>query len=171
MSCGTQRAGNSTPALWASCFSREAEKGRHLRKSDGSPKNKSWTSRIFVEDEAYNLRCPPSGEWWDYDRPTFVLDRREFETVGKADRSSEGWWDHCTYYADPALFHAERGRSARPACFQALDLPADATIAQVKAAFRRLSRSMHPDAGGTDHDFVRMRQSYEEALKLAAGRK
>lgn len=122
-----------------------------------------------MEDEAYNHRCPPSGEWWDYDRPTFVLDRREFETAGKAHRSSKGCWDHCTYYADPATYHAERRQTARPACFETLDLPADATIAQIKAAYRRLSRATHPDAGGTNHDFVRIRQSYEEALRIAAG--
>ncbi len=121
---------------------------------------KKTKKRIYVEDEAYDHRRPPSGEWWDYDRSTFVLDRRKFETRGRADRFSKGWWDHCTYYADPALFHAEGGNSARPACFEALNLPADATIAQIKAAYRRLSRAMHPDAGGTDHDFVRMRESY-----------
>ncbi len=131
---------------------------------------KKTKKRIYVEKKAYDRHTSPSGEWRDYDRHTFVLDRREFETVGKANRSSEGWWDHCTYYADPALFHDERGQIARPACFEALNLPADATIAQVKAAYRRLSRATHPDAGGTDHDFVRLGQSYEEALRIAAGR-
>jgi hypothetical protein len=130
---------------------------------------KKTKKRIYVEDDDYDRR-PLSGEWWDYDRSTFVLDRREFETIGKADRSSKGWWDNCTYYADPALYHAERGRSARPPCFEEMDLPVDATVAQIKSAFRRLSRSTHPDAGGTDGDFVRLRQSYEAALKIAAGR-
>jgi hypothetical protein len=130
---------------------------------------KKTKKRLYVEDDGYD-RGPSSGEWWAYDRRTFVLDRRVFDTTGKADRSSRGWWGHHTYYADPALFHAERGRSARPACFEAMDLPVDATVAQITSAFRRLSRSTHPDAEGTDCDFVRLRQSYEEALTIAGGR-
>ena len=101
---------------------------------------KKTKKRLYVEDDEYDHHRPPSGEWWDYDRPTLVLDRREFETAGKAHRSSKRWWDHCTYYADPSTYHAERRQTARPACFKALDLPADASIAQVKAAYRRLSR-------------------------------
>ena len=130
---------------------------------------KKTKKRIFVEDKAFDEHRAASGDWMDYAQSTFVLDRREFESTGKAKRSGR-WRVHRTYYADPALFHAERGRSARPACLEVLDLPTDATIAQVKAAYRRLSRAMHPDAGGTDHDFVRMRENYEDALKLAAGR-
>ena len=100
-----------------------------------------------------------------------MLDRREFETAGKAHRSSKGWWDHCTYYADPAAYHAERRQTARPACFETLDLPADASIFQIKVAYRRLSRATHPYAGGTDYDFVRLTRNYEEALRIAAGTK
>jgi hypothetical protein len=131
---------------------------------------KKTKKRLFVEHDEYDSRGPSTGEWWDYDRSTFVLDRRAFETTGKAERSRRGWWWHDTYYADPALFHAERGKSARPACFQELDLPANATIAQIKSAYRRLSRATHPDAGGTNDEFVQLGQSYEEALKIAANR-
>jgi hypothetical protein len=129
---------------------------------------KKTKKRLYVEDDEYD-RGPSSGEWWDYDQTTFVLDRREFEITGKANRSGR-WQYHCSYYADPALFHAERGRRARPACFEAMDLPADATIAQIKSAYRRLSRATHPDVGGNNDDFVQLRQNYEEALKIAAQR-
>jgi hypothetical protein len=131
---------------------------------------KRTKKRIYVEDDEYDSRGSSAGEWWEYDQTTFVLDRREFEITGKANRSLKGWWD-CTYYADPVLFRAERGKIACPACFQELDLTADATVAQIKSAYRRLSRATHPDFGGTDYDFVRLRQSYEEALKIAAGRR
>jgi DnaJ domain len=125
--------------------------------------------RLYVEDDEYDSR-PSSGEWWDYDRSTFVLDRLEFETTGKANRTGRWRW-HSTYYADPALFHIERGKLARPACFEELNLSADATVAQIKAAYRRLSRATHPDAGGTNDDFVKLVQSYEEALKVASMRR
>ena len=63
---------------------------------------KKTKKRLYVDDDEYDRR-PSSGEWWDYDRPTFVLDRREFETSGKAERSRRVWWWHDSYYADPAL--------------------------------------------------------------------
>lgn len=129
---------------------------------------KKTKKRIFVETAAFIEHRQPSGDWWDYHRSTFVLDRRDFEANGKADRTSKGWWDHCSYYADPEIFYAERRHTARPSCFEALDLPADATAAQVKAAFRRLSRATHPDAGGKAEEFVRVRRCYEEALAIAS---
>lgn len=132
---------------------------------------KKSKQRIYVEQDRYEPDRPRSGEWWDYDRPTFVLDRREFESNGKAERRSRGWWEHSTYYADPSIFRAERNRADRPACFEVLGLPAAASVAEVKSAYRRLSRTTHPDAGGTDSDFVRLVSQYEEALRIAAGRR
>ncbi len=129
---------------------------------------KKTKKRISVEDDKYDHRRPLSGEWWDYDRSTFVLDRREFEITGKANRSSKGWWDHCTYYADPEIYYAERRLTNRPDCFKALNLPADASTAEIKAAFRRLSRATHPDAGGIAEEFVRVRRCYEEAMAIAS---
>ncbi|MCA1686640.1 MAG: DnaJ domain-containing protein, partial [Planctomycetia bacterium] len=41
---------------------------------------------------------------------------------------------------------------------------------QVRAAYRARSRAAHPDAGGTDAEFVRLREAYEEALAYFAGR-
>ncbi|ODU02206.1 MAG: hypothetical protein ABS79_00765 [Planctomycetes bacterium SCN 63-9] len=124
---------------------------------------------IFVEKDAYDRSLRQSGEWWDYDRPTFVLDRLEFEASGKASRSTGGWWDR-TYYSDPVIYHAERRLVSRLPCFEALGLPADATAAQVRAAYRRLSRACHPDAGGIDSDFVRLTENYEEAMRISAVR-
>ena len=129
---------------------------------------KKTKKRIYVEDKAYDHHPLPSGEWWDYDRSTFVLDRREFEITGKANRSSKGWWDHCTYYTDPGIYCAERRLTNRPDCFKALNLPAEASTAEIKAAFRRLSRATHPDAGGKAEEFVRVRRCYEEAMAIAS---
>jgi hypothetical protein len=127
---------------------------------------KKTRRRIYVEVDRYEPDRPLSGEWRDYHRPTFVLDRRAFESDGKAERRPRGWWDHSTYYADPAVYHAEQRLTDRSACFEALGLPADASVDDVKAAYRRLSWETHPDAGGSDSDFVRLRSRYEEALRI-----
>jgi hypothetical protein len=63
-------------------------------------------TRIYIESEPYRERTAPAfGDWHDYDRPrTFCLDRREFETTGKA--RGRGWGLPDTYYADPEIYYA-----------------------------------------------------------------
>jgi hypothetical protein len=124
-------------------------------------------TRIYIEREPYREDRQPSGEWYDYYRPTFVLDRQEWERTGKVHRKGDWRGD---YYRDPELFRIECGLVSRAPCLEALELPANATMAQIKARFRHLSRSMHPDAGGDEKEFVRLRRYYEEALSLCAGR-
>jgi hypothetical protein len=52
-------------------------------------------------------------------------------------------------------------------CFASLGLKSPATVAQVKRAFRRLSKKYHPDLGGSAEDFRHLRSRYESALALA----
>src|SRR5271157_427944 len=98
---------------------------------------KKTKKRIFLEEDAFDERRPASGDWRDYHRSAFVLDRREFGSHGQARRSSRGCWYHCTYYADPEIYYAERRLTNPPDHFKALDLPADASTAEIKTAFRR----------------------------------
>lgn len=42
------------------------------------------------------------------------------------------------------------------------------TIAEVKAEYRRLAKSMHPDCGGNTDEFVKLNQQYQEALQFVA---
>ena len=63
----------------------------------------------------------------------------------------------------------ERRDFARLASSEAL-VPAGASIIQIGATYRRLSRATHSDARGTDYGFARLGQSYEKALEIAAGR-
>jgi DnaJ domain len=129
---------------------------------------KKTKKRIFLEEDAFDERRPASGDWRDYHRSAFVLDRREFGSHGQARRSSRGCWYHCTYYADPEIYYAERRLTNPPDHFKALDLPADASTAEIKTAFRRLSRATHPDSGGKAKEFVRVRRCYEEAMAIAS---
>ena len=45
--------------------------------------------------------------------------------------------------------------------YQILGLPSDATVAQVKAAYRRLVAEAHPDRGGEAAEFIKIRAAYE----------
>ncbi len=62
----------------------------------------------------------------------------------------------------------ERQRDeALPACFAALGLGSNATPAEIKQAYRRLSRRLHPDQGGDHEAFIRLQNAYEQALRWA----
>lgn len=47
-----------------------------------------------------------------------------------------------------------------------LGVEPDATKSDVQNAFRALARIHHPDVGGNDEDFKRLRSAYDEALKV-----
>lgn len=57
--------------------------------------------------------------------------------------------------------------SGRATWYDVLGVKADATRADVKNAFRALSKIHHPDAGGDPNDFKRLRSAYDEAMKTA----
>lgn len=53
--------------------------------------------------------------------------------------------------------------------FRLLGLPATATEAEVKAAYRQLARRLHPDAGGDEAAFRALREAAELATSYASG--
>jgi DnaJ-class molecular chaperone len=55
--------------------------------------------------------------------------------------------------------------SGRSAWFDVLGVKADATKADIRNAFRALSKIHHPDAGGAAEDFKRLRHAYDEGMK------
>lgn len=50
---------------------------------------------------------------------------------------------------------------------EALNLPIDGTLEpfQIKAAFRRLAQKVHPDAGGSDEQFIRITEARNALLE------
>jgi hypothetical protein len=56
------------------------------------------------------------------------------------------------------------------AAFAALGLPGGATIAQIKAAYRRRAFQLHPDQGGDHAAMVALNAAYEEAVGYASWR-
>lgn len=54
-----------------------------------------------------------------------------------------------------------------PKCLRALGLNRTATDDEVKRAYRRRARDLHPDAGGTAEAFCELQAQYEAALQVA----
>lgn len=57
--------------------------------------------------------------------------------------------------------------SGRAQWWEVLGVKGDSTKADIKNAFRALSKIHHPDAGGDAEDFKRLRHAYDEGLKAA----
>lgn len=129
---------------------------------------KRTQARLYVDRDPYHEHPRQSGDWTDYVQRTFVLDRKEFESTGRARRRSRGWWDNNTYYASPDIYFAEYRHSSRPECFVTLGVPPDADEADIKRAFKRLALTAHPDAGGTNEGFRELHLAYEQAMLLAS---
>jgi hypothetical protein len=57
-----------------------------------------------------------------------------------------------------------------PAHRELLDLPAEGelTAAEINAAFRRLAKSAHPDAGGNHDDYCRLTEARDALLERAS---
>jgi len=53
-----------------------------------------------------------------------------------------------------------------PACFRQLNLTFPSTLAEVKAAYRKLAKQAHPDQGGSHEQFLALQAAYEQALRL-----
>jgi len=59
-------------------------------------------------------------------------------------------------FGDPAADHADPTAAA----FAELGVPAGADLGQVKAAYRRRVKETHPDQGGDEDEFKRVREAY-----------
>lgn len=55
--------------------------------------------------------------------------------------------------------------SGKEEWWQVMGIQPDATPDDIRNAFRALSRIHHPDAGGNEEDFKRLRQAYDDAMK------
>ena len=53
-----------------------------------------------------------------------------------------------------------------PDCFVILGLNNEATVSDVKQAFRRLAKKTHPDVGGDAEEFKLIMGAYEQALEF-----
>jgi hypothetical protein len=56
--------------------------------------------------------------------------------------------------------------SGKAPWWEVMGVKNDATRSDIRNAYRALVRVHHPDVGGTDEDFKRLRAAYDEALKV-----
>jgi hypothetical protein len=69
-----------------------------------------------------------------------------------------------------ALYAQFEGVTDQRAHREALELPKDGALkpSEINAAFRRLAKSAHPDAGGSDEDYHRIVEARDALLELFA---
>jgi DnaJ-class molecular chaperone len=48
--------------------------------------------------------------------------------------------------------------------YRLLHLPAEVSLAKVRAQYRELAKRYHPDAGGSHADFLALQQAYEQVM-------
>ena len=134
---------------------------------------KRTKSRVYV-DKQFEFTDPivsprrrgnrAEGEerWYDYDCPTFVLDRIVLERDGSAWSNSARDRFH--------LKPENRSSSSNvPTCLVALGLTSNATEDEIRSAYRRLAQSAHPDRGGEHESFLALNADYEAALVWSVG--
>jgi hypothetical protein len=61
-------------------------------------------------------------------------------------------------------------RKDTPRCILALGLTMPCTEADVLAAYRRKVKSLHPDLGGDQREFLRLQAHFEQAMSFVAQR-
>lgn len=100
------------------------------------------------------------------DDKTFVLDRVALEEEGRADAPSKDWsWGTFYLRLEDAIDPWHR-REASPSpevveALEALRLTWPYDRAALRAAYRRRSKEVHPDAGGDAKSFVEVNAAYE----------
>ena len=62
----------------------------------------------------------------------------------------------------------EWARKDTPRCILALGLTLPCTSAEILAAYRRKVKTMHPDLGGDQREFLRLQTHFEQAMNFIA---
>jgi hypothetical protein len=127
---------------------------------------------VFVEQHPY---APDdlTGSWLDDERPTFRLDRRTLEQEGYAFIPVTAYvadTEDPVFFARPYYQRVGQGKGESFGCLEMLNLSWPCTVSEVKAAYRRLVKRIHPDAGGSHDEFLALQVAYEEALRLCRGK-
>jgi hypothetical protein len=134
---------------------------------------KKTARRVYVEREPYREPAVPADRerhWYDYLDQTFVLDRRELERGQGVGPARRRWYGGDFYQsreeAERAIAALSRsfGPLARPDWADVLDLEWPITRQDVKEAYRRKAKELHPDHGGDHDEFVKLEAAYRMAL-------
>jgi hypothetical protein len=120
---------------------------------------------VYVEQRLYEPERLAGG-WLDRDAPTFRLDRAMLEQKGHAFVPVTADVDDPLFFAVPYRERVVQYGGLLPTCFSLLGLSFPCTVAEVKAAYRKLAKRTHPDHGGGHGEFLKLQAAYEQALHL-----
>ncbi len=127
---------------------------------------KRTAKRVFIDSEAYDeswsaRRAKTFAEHPEY-METITVDRSELEQTGKASTDARGNWK--TFYLTPP---EPKSANAVPSYFVILGLTPPCTVDDVKRAYKRKARELHPDNGGSNDEFLALQHAYEQALRAS----
>lgn len=109
-----------------------------------------------------NQRCIPCDQW-NRTQDNIQAIRKTVEAL----RGLERWG------AKEMVSAAFRGFQALPApkqqetWWEVLQVSQAASEQEIREAFRKLARVAHPDAGGSQEEFIKLQKAYEEGLREA----
>lgn len=137
---GNQHLGWNTDFEGCPVFKKSAKRVGVLSPSLGI----LWLNREFLERDGKVYHSKPH-EWFYAVRPAVDPERSKGYTLDD-------------------LIARIRGDSS---ALVALGLQSGATQADIKRAYKRLAKKVHPDHGGDHESFIRLKNAYESAMRLA----
>jgi hypothetical protein len=126
---------------------------------------KRTCKHTYVEQRPYEPERLTGG-WLDCDAPTFRLDLVMLEQKGYAFVPVTADVDDPLFFAVPYRERVVQYGGRAPVCFGLLKLSFPCTVAEVRAAYRKLAKRAHPDRGGSHGEFLELQAAYEQALHL-----
>ena len=125
----------------------------------------STDETVTVEQRVYDPEGL-TGSWLDHGGPVFRLSRTMLEQEGYALVPVTADIDDPLFFAAPYQEGVAQHAHRSLACFELLNLSFPCPVSEVKAAYRRLVKGIHPDQGGSHDEFLALREAYEQALRL-----
>lgn len=80
-------------------------------------------------------------------------------------RKQEAWYDERVRRKENPFQSSQSPRLANDHWAKVLNLPVTATAVQIKAAYRKLAKTAHVDAGGSDEKMSRLNTARDQALQ------
>jgi hypothetical protein len=98
--------------------------------------------------------------WEEKHRRQQIIDEffRAYEAARQANR----------VFVETYVYGATPAARSLPPCLNLLDLSWPCTVQEIKQAFRRKVKTVHPDNGGNSADFQVLHRAYKEALTLVS---
>lgn len=183
---------NAYPLTWPQAFPRAKtrEGGKFKATLAGALKNVQDSLRLFASDSGKKLdgliissnvtlgaqrpADPGVAVWftWDGLSVCIAVDRynsveANLQAIHHIIEARRVELRHGTLALVRAAFTGFKSLSAPPDSdwWTVLDLPQNASLPDIEAAYKRLRSKHHPDRGGDPHQFDRVQRAYEEATR------